>query len=229
MRSVFAKYEQDAYPYRWAAQILVSHMAGGVPNKPEAIRHWIETNVQGPDAALRGLIAETMVERGVELNDAIDVIAGEMSVNGFKRNGSGLYAEGRQVKACIKEAASIAVEAGKIPQRGYGKASQAGKGLRSFLPEHVFVVEDQIPLGVNEPSGRIERPIHVMGPRGPRDAMKAVDYVDEVKLDFTVISDWDFSEEWWAAVWLVAEQNGIGGDRSQGFGRFVVTRWEKLS
>jgi CRISPR/Cas system CSM-associated protein Csm4 (group 5 of RAMP superfamily) len=30
-------------------------------------------------------------------------------------------------------------------------------------------------------------------------------------------------------IWLTAEQQGIGASRSQGFGRFEVTSWERLS
>jgi hypothetical protein len=29
-------------------------------------------------------------------------------------------------------------------------------------------------------------------------------------------------------IWLTAEQLGIGATRSQGYGRFVLTRWERL-
>lgn len=35
--------------------------------------------------------------------------------------------------------------------------------------------------------------------------------------------------EQWAMIWLTGEQQGIGATRSQGYGRYTVTRWEQAS
>jgi hypothetical protein len=47
-----------------------------------------------------------------------------------------------------------------------------------------------------------------------------------VSLDFTIATDWDFSQEEWATIWLTGEKQGIGATRSQGYGEYVVTKWE---
>lgn len=54
------------------------------------------------------------------------------------------------------------------------------------------------------------------------------EYVTDAKLAFTVTTDHDFSTEEWALLWLTGEQQGIGATRSQGYGRYEVTRWERL-
>jgi hypothetical protein len=43
-----------------------------------------------------------------------------------------------------------------------------------------------------------------------------------------VHADWEFTEEQWAAMWLTGEQNGLGAQRSQGNGRYTVTRWDRI-
>ena len=41
-------------------------------------------------------------------------------------------------------------------------------------------------------------------------------------------TDWKFTDEQWAMIWLTGEEQGVGGSRSQGFGRYQVTRWDRI-
>ena len=54
--------------------------------------------------------------------------------------------------------------------------------------------------------------------------MQHTEIVNEAFLDFTIITDWKFTDDEWAILWLTAEQQGIGATRSQSFGRYAVTR-----
>jgi hypothetical protein len=45
---------------------------------------------------------------------------------------------------------------------------------------------------------------------------------------FTVVSDYEFSEKEWATIWVTGGSQGIGASRSQGYGRYIVTRWDQL-
>lgn len=54
------------------------------------------------------------------------------------------------------------------------------------------------------------------------------EYVNGAVIDFTVIADHEFTPAQWAAIWTSGEQQGIGASRSQGWGRYEVTRWESL-
>jgi hypothetical protein len=218
--SVFAKYQKDAYPYRFAGQLHVGTIAGGTPTDPRVAEGWLKTKLGvDKDDLIREMVATTMVERGVTADEATKLVDEQKHLNGFKRDEHGLYIEGRQLKAALKEAASVAVAAGKLTARGWGKTN---KGLLSYLAEHVFVVEDRLHLGVNEASGINQRFVHTFRGTG----IQYEEYVTDAKIDFTVIADHDFSEKEWAAIWLCGEQQGIGASRSQGYGRYEVTRWD---
>lgn len=101
----------------------------------------------------------------------------------------------------------------------------SNKGTLSFFPEHVFVQEDRIPLGVTEPTGIAQRFVHTWRGSG----IQYEEYVDQAKVTFTVATESKFSEEQWALLWLTAEQNGLGASRSQGYGRFEVVGWKAIS
>jgi hypothetical protein len=219
--SVFAQHQNEFFPYRFAGQLHIGCIAGGTPTDPNVAEGWIRTKLGAKDDQLRQLVAETMVERGVTADEAAKIVDTNKHLNGFKRDEVGLYIEGRQLKAALKEAASCAVAAGKLGARGWGKTN---KGLLSYLAEHVFVVEDKLHLGVAEPTGVAQRFVHTFRGSG----IQYEEYVESAKVDFTVISDHDFSERDWAAIWTSGEQQGIGASRSQGYGRYEVTRWERL-
>jgi hypothetical protein len=221
--SVFERYQSDAYPYRYDGTLLVATIAGGTPTDPKVAEGWLRTKLGiDKDDLIREKVAEVMVERGVTADEATEIVNTQKNLNGFKRDENGLYIEGRQLKAALKEAVSIAVAAGKIEQRGWGKTN---KWIQGYLAEHVFVVEDRLYLGVTEATGINQRFVHTHRGTG----IQYEEYVNDAKIDFTVISDHDFTEKQWAMIWTCGEQNGVGASRSQGYGRYEVIRWDKQS
>lgn len=221
--SVFEKFKKDAYPYRFAGQLVVGTISGGVPTDPKVAEAWLKTKLGiDKDDLIREKVAEVMVQRGVTADEATKLVDAEKHLNGFKRDEHGLYIEGRQLKAAIKEAASVAVAAGKLTARGWGKTN---KGLLGYLAEHVFVVEERLHLGVTEATGINQRFVHTFRGSG----IQYEEYVNDAKIDFTVIADHDFSAKEWAAIWLCGENQGIGASRSQGYGRYEVTRWDPIT
>lgn len=223
MTSVFAKYADKMYPHRFAGQLHVGRIAGGTPTDPKVAEGWLRTKLGvDKDDLIREQVAQVMVERGVTADEATKIVDTSKHLNGFKRDEQGLYIEGRQLKAALKEAASVAVAAGKLNGRGWGKTN---KGLLSYLAEHAFVVEERLHLGVNEATGIAQRFVHTFRGSG----IQYEEYVDDAKVDFTVIADHDFSNEEWATIWTAGENQGIGASRSQGFGRYAVTRWDRIS
>src|SRR5690349_17112974 len=222
MPSVIAKHQAEMFPYRFSGQLLVGTIAGGTPTDANVAESWIRTKLGATDDLVRQMVAETMVGRGVSADEAAEQVAMNKHLNGFKRDELGLYIEGRQLKAALKEAASCAVAAGKLNGRGWGKTN---KGLLSYLAEHVFVIEDRLHLGVTEASGINQRFVHTFRGSG----IQYEEYVTDAKVDFTVMADHDFSEKEWAAIWTSGEQQGIGASRSQGYGRYEVTRWDRAA
>ena len=221
MTSAFATYTDRAWPHRFHGTITVRNMAGGIPSDPNTAKGWLSTKLtDNRDDLIRDLVAQTMVERGVTAEEARDEVNTLKHLNGFKRNEHGLYFEGRQLKAAIKEAASVARATDKLKSR-WGSTS---KGVLGFVAEHIMVVEDTLQLGVTEPSRVLQS-----FPKNPRTGQTGIQYtevIDEATFNFTVISDHKFTDEEWAMLWLTGEQQGIGASRSQGYGRYEVTSWE---
>lgn len=217
MTSVFADARNDVYQYRYAAELLVGELHGGIPSDPKVAEGWIRTKLQPADDILRELVVSTMADRGVTAEEALEQVDALKHLNGFKRTGAGeLYIEGRQVKAMIKEAANI-----RWAKERWGVTR---KGTRSFFAEHVFVPETVIGLGVSEPSGVSQRFVHTWRGSG----IQYEEYVADAKVAFTVVTDHEFTDKQWAELWVTAEQNGLGATRSQSYGVFDVTRWERL-
>lgn len=220
-KSVFAKFEAKSWPYKYKGSLLVGTIAGGTPTDQKVAEGWLRTKLGAKDDLLREMVAETMVERGVTAEEAATIVDTNKHLNGFKRDENGLYIEGRQLKAALKEAASVAVAAGKLEMRGWGKTN---KGLLGFLAEHVHVVEDKLYLGVTEASGVTQRFVHTFRGTG----IQYEEYVSDAKIEFTIETDYKFTDEQWAHIWLTGERQGIGASRSQGFGKYTVTSWDKM-
>ena len=132
-----------------------------------------------------------------------------------------MYIEGRQLKSAIKEAASVARSVDKLPNR-WGATN---KGILGFVAEHICVVEDRLYLGVNQPTGIAQRFVPTFRGTG----IQYEEYVEHCDIDFTILSDYEFSEEQWAMLWLTGQEQGIGSSRGQGFGRYTITRWEQIT
>lgn len=227
--SVFAKEQAEYFKYRYEGTLIVTTLAGGTPSDPKVAEGWIKTKMGlTNDAEIQKQVAEVMASRGVTAEEAAAEVNINRHLNGFKRTPDGrLYIEGRQLKAGLKEAASCAVAADNLAPRGWGKTN---KGINGFLAEHLFVVEDKLHLAtvdgqpVTEPTGVNQRFVHTWRGSG----IQYEEFVVDARIDFTVIADYDFSERDWAAIWTSGEQQGLGASRSQGYGRYAVTKWERV-
>jgi hypothetical protein len=233
MPSVFEDLQARAWPHRFSGRLHVGTLCGGVPADERQITGWITAKLKDTRSPgeISELVLRTMAERAAEgkpvtQDEAIAAVASSMvGQNGFKRDDTGLYIEGRQLKSALKEAVSVSVAAGKLPKGGYGVTK---KGLFSFVAEHVFVAEEKLHLTrdgapVGQPDGTLQKMVHTW--RG--DAISYEDFVKEVDVDFTVMTDYGFSRHEWAMIWLTGQMEGIGASRSQGFGRYEVTAWEQ--
>lgn len=227
MKSVFAHYDKQFYPYRFAGTLHLVDIAGGIPSDPKKAQGWIETNLGvDTDDRLRKMVAETMTERGVELDEAVADVLDKATLVGFKRDDDGLYYEGRQLKAALKESVSVAANEGKITTKGWGNPDNANykKGIKGWFPEHVFVEERRLHLGVSEPSYVDQQFIH----NRFGSSIQYQEIVEDCTFDFTVETDHEFTEDQWAAIWTTLERNGVGASRSRGFGRCALVRWDPI-
>lgn len=233
---VFDQYDEAAYPFRYAGTIRsVSKIAGGTPTDRKVAEAWIRTKLgeTKTEQQIQHLAKRAIEERGLTGADAEvtkDDIIGDVlalkNLNGFKRDENGIYLEGRHLKACLKEAISIAVAVDKLPARGWGKTN---KGALSFAAEHIIIPEQELHLRrdgepLMEADDVDQRFVSTW--RGTGIQYEEV-VLPGAEFDFTVRTDHEYSEREWAMIWLTAQQQGIGSSRSQGYGVFDVVRWER--
>jgi hypothetical protein len=185
-----------------------------------------ESEAQAPQSPPAELTPEELDAKAVSV--AAQSMAG---LNMFKRTEHGvLYIEGRMLKAALKEAVSVAANAGKITTKGWGNPDNSTyrKQLKGWFPEHCFVPEIILPLhrdgkAIRDPDGIIQKFVHTH--RG--DAIAYEEYVNDAEIHFQVKTDVELTEEQWAMIWLTGQDQGVGASRSQGFGTYVITEWER--
>lgn len=219
--SVFSSYTAKVFAHRYEGTLLVDNMAGGRPTDEKVTEGWLKTKLAPSDDLIRQMVAESMVERGITADEAVEQIAQDKHLNGFLRDEQGLYLPGYCLKACLKEAGGIAINAGTLPAKGWGTTS---KTFPHWAPEHLIVIDHRLHLGVTSPTGIAQRFVHTF--RG--NAIQNEEYVENVKIDFTIQTDWEVPEERWATLWLTAEKAGLGASRGQGYGTFTVVKWDKV-
>jgi len=156
-----------------------------------------------------------------ELADKVTVEVGateqEMGWATFKRNGDGIYYEGRCVRGHIKDCATQIAKF--YPDISAFKAKISNK---------VYVETDAIPLGKSEPDGYEQRFIQVMTRQGPRSAYKFIDYVESPKITFIlrILDDGVISEKMLTDIFEYGGTHGLGQERSQGWGRYKLVKFE---
>ena len=140
----------------------------------------------------------------------------------FKRDESGLYYEGRQIRGHIKD---CALQIAPIKQSSI-------KNFRSKVANKVYVMDDIIPLWKDilnnerytETDGAEERFVQVMTRQGPRSAIKYIDYINDPYMSFRikVLNDGIITIDDVETIFEYGSVHGIGQERSQGWGRYSV-------
>lgn len=246
MTSVFAAQRVLAYPYQFAGTLQIGTLVGGTPTNDKVAEGWLKSKLTDKDSLIQQMVAEIMLERAaagtpVSKEEAARLADERKHLNGFKRQRCAkctaaglcagkhqLFMEGRHLKAAIKEAASIAMATERLKPKGWGATR---KSLLGFVAEHIFVLEDRLPLvtttgqPITEPTGVNQQFVSTFRGSG----IKYEEFVNNAVVQFTVVSDYNFQDDFWPQVWVTGEQNGFGASRSQGFGRYEVTRWDVLS
>lgn len=229
--SIFDDFRDEVWKWRFDASVLVESIAGGIPTDERVAESWLRTKIEDKDDAVRRAVAETMAERGVTAEEAVALVGSAKHFTGFKHDDLGLYIDGRQVKAAIKEAVMVAVAAGNVPLRSWGVTSKFAKG---FVAEHIMVTNNRVHIldedgnHVTKPTGIVQQFVHTQHGSAPHYK----EHVADARLDFEVITDFDFEaakENFWKIVWLTGQEQGVGASRSGGFGRYKVTQWDLMT
>jgi hypothetical protein len=211
---------------------IKNRIVGGTPTDPKLIQAWISANMPAVDEAERKKLADATVK---DVAKATEEKAEGMWTT-FKRDDTGVYIEGRQIKAAFKESSNILRDLLiKAEGRKDGTKSRY-TNLKAKLAERLFVEEDKIyftrkGVTITKPDGNEERAIHVMTAQGPRTALKRCDFVGTpCKLQFTLryLADGVVDLDLIKTLLEHSSWNGIGADRSQGNGLFEVLEVQPL-
>lgn len=231
--SVFGKDPEGFTKYEVTIEML-DKLMGGVPNNERTIDGWIAKGMGIKDAVLREpLVKQTLEERGYvpehmdtdDLMDAIAEVSAILNTNGFKRDNMGLYIEGRQIMAMLRESCEV-LYTGLKWKRPNGATSKAAYKL---FRETVHVPDQRIYVGRHEPDGTILQIVHPNEGLNRDSSLTYVDYVEQPELTFMVEEvTGAVPDEAWPSIWRLSERKGLGAARSQQYGKFAVTRWEVL-
>jgi hypothetical protein len=250
MPGIFDDVASDLFTTYRARLRFRDRVVGGTPSNPKLIEGWLRAKMGvSAEQEVKSLTLQTLRELGLEgelfdgdevrfdtLAAASEAIAQKSNTTMFKRDPRGLYLESRAVKAMLKEAVAIMFPgsaAGGVEMVGRAKIhkwGQTGKSPRSGTAEWVFVNPDHITLGVTGPSG-IDLSIgHISGKDGPRSTLDYYEYVEHASISFEVLVLQDrVPPERWPEIWRYAQEMGLGAKRSQGFGRFDILGWDRLT
>lgn len=195
-------------------------ICGGQPKNKDLIRSWVEATTKFKDEK-----SEVLTQEHLDL--VVSDVADKNWI-GFPSDDQGLFLQSRQVKACIKQSASLlGITKKKI---GSKQILAEGTEVKSMMGG------DRIYLGCKQPTGTDESAIHVVTAQGPRTALRRMDYVEKPIIQFEIwVLKTDgnekrhIGEDQLCDILRHAQENGLGASRSQGQGKFWVTEFKKTS
>lgn len=205
-------------------------ICGGVPRNKSLIEAWVKAGTGHDDATTKAQVEEITSEM-------VDEVA-ESSWIGFIRDAKlGLVVETRCVKAMLRECFTVLRVFSQ--KRGSKDIYQHALEVKPVTvnEDGTFTVTPgtRLPLGREKPDGTDEKPIHVMTPQGPRTALKRVDYVTGAVISFRLwvletepAEKRRITEDDVVRVLTLAQEDGLGADRSQQQGKFDVVHFKRV-
>jgi len=201
----------------------------------------LKVRMQAAADAKHKAVEEDASAEGKEKDEAKDAATDaavddtkEKSWTGFRSDDNGIYIESRQVKAGLKELSS----ASRLTQRVSGSRNTLQHltfiaGCGSNRDKIYFMDENSDGSDyLKGPDGTETLIAHVKTMQGPRSTIKHHDFVlPGRKIMFEAWTIPPFVDEaYLTSILTLAENNGFGCSRSQGFGRVKIlscTRFEK--
>jgi len=199
-------------------------LLGGVPTDPNIIDKWLESKKK-PDLTTPEAIAK----------EKEDIEEEEGLLTTFKKDEGGLYIEGRQIVAMMKDA--VKSDGFSI---GHTNAIKYGLIVR---PNKIRLIVNGSPA--QKPDGYVDMVGHVSTPKGDRSVLNRADYVRHPKAGFDI---WIVKSQGDTRMapssrltpkvihhsLMIARELGLGAKRTQGqgdgeYGRFEVERLELLN
>ena len=222
---------------------ILGKIMGGIPKSDDVIEAWLMANLKDKSRVAE-LVDETKeaMKTGKEPTMA-DIDEMKKAVwTGFKSDKKGgLYIEGRQVAALLKEAANVLKNKWNL------------SAFKARVAERVFVREERIYMAKDKPDGSVTQPVFMIHATGPATALKKMDYVERPVLKFGLqvmaeplitkgtvrfdgVGDAEKTPQkinihahaYIPALFEYGQNLGLGADRGQQHGRFQVIKCEPV-
>ncbi len=233
--------KSEIYDHYQVEIVFREKLFGGIPKDPSVMINWLVSRAK--------MTKEEAKEKAAKIAEEVksDPDAVEKGVTTFKRDIDGLYIEERQVKAMLREAAQTTGLLSK-----YGMRDLIAHGMFTGPNKTGKIHLLRGGNNIAEEDGFEERALHVMTFRGPRDALKRGMYVEKPRVSFVLKvikpvfkpkpkteeakdpktvkkSPQSIEEETLHTLFQVAQEIGLGADRSQGEGKFDLVKFERLT
>jgi len=178
-------------------------LCGSVPMQKDLVGPWLQSRMGEVDPEVEAEVLETIDE------------AQDRVTLGFQKDENGIFVRGGTVKAHLKDSANQIKDILGI------------KNLRSKVANRIYVAEYRIYIERNgetlqEPDSSFDQPIHVITPRGPRNSLKTIGFVEKAYFIFTVklLQDKEITREVLQSIFEYGGLHGYGGERGMGEGRY---------
>lgn len=207
----------------FAVELWIENIAGGVPASPDLLKAHLERKGLGKDK-VKEVVAEAAKNGKPEAGIAK---AEKISWTTFLKDEKGFYLIPSQFKAMLRDGmVALGLRAAK-GKRGMKHQWQSAAWID---PNKIYMLKDG--KHVTEAEYR-EKPLHVMGPQGPRDCLCRYDVLEGVTVAFTItIVDDEITKltsEDLKRLFALGE-NGckIGAHKPLDVGRFITTKFEEV-
>ena len=199
-------------------------ICGGTPKNPDLIDAWLKAKTGHNDKLTE--------EQAAEIRETLMSETEENNWTTFQADATGLFLPARNVKAMFKESSTLLGITKK--KRGSKQILQHAFEIKGENGSDRIYLRDEKGNPKRTHDGDEENPIHVVGPQGPRTALKRFDYCERPIIEFEV---WVFKtqpaetrhigEKELEAMLVFSQENGLGANRSQGYGKHDILAFEK--
>ncbi len=210
-------------------------LCGGVPRDDELVDDWIRARAAS-DSKLKTMPeAQTLDQVTAERQATTDTLDEEIEQGlariwvGFSRDENGLFLRGANMRAHLKDCASVLARGMKLTIPPLG--CTAVKQFKAKLADAIYIKEDR--LYVLHKDGEIyqaatqyrDATLSVFTAQGPRQCMKRIDMCFPASLRCTVqlLESSEIDREHIVACLEYGKVHGFGQDRSLQYGRYEYT------
>ena len=160
----------------YTVKVTLSRIDGGIPAHPDVVANWLLSHEIEEESLEKKFAEGTLKEE--EIEEQMEKITNTFMVN----EAGEPCIEARCVKAALKQAAGVM---GLYAIPGLRELLKEGTEVYQMVDGKPATVPGLIPLRGDEIQVET-KPMHCIGPQGPRTALKRVRYITNAKIEFAI-------------------------------------------